>query len=66
MSKLPTRPESLELDFARAAIVVVDMQNAFASAGGLLDLAGPLSVHDLALAAAVNARPTRVKRPRCA
>ena len=50
MSKLPTRPESLELDFARAAIVVVDMQNAFASAGGLLDLAGV----DISGAAAVT------------
>lgn len=50
MSTLPTRPESLELDFARAAIVVVDMQNAFASAGGLLDLAGV----DISGAAAVT------------
>src|SRR6188472_3233433 len=28
------------MDFKRAAIVVVDMQNAFATKGGLLDLAG--------------------------
>lgn len=40
MSTLPTRPEPLELAFDRSAIVVVDMQNAFASKGGLLDLAG--------------------------
>jgi ureidoacrylate peracid hydrolase len=40
MSRLITRPEPLELDFAKSAIVVVDMQNAFASKGGLLDLAG--------------------------
>jgi ureidoacrylate peracid hydrolase len=38
--RLDTRPESLEIDPARTAGVVVDMQNAFASPGGLLDLAG--------------------------
>jgi len=37
---LKTRPESLEIDLARTAVVVVDMQNAFASRGGLLDIAG--------------------------
>ena len=37
---LDTRPEPLEIDLARTAVVVVDMQNAFASRGGLLDLAG--------------------------
>lgn len=40
MLSLPTRPESLEIDLAKTAVVVVDMQNAFASRGGLLDLAG--------------------------
>jgi ureidoacrylate peracid hydrolase len=40
MVKLATRPEPLEIAWARSAIVVVDMQNAFASRGGLLDLAG--------------------------
>ena len=40
MTKLKTRPEPIEVDFARSAIVVVDMQNAFASKGGTLDLAG--------------------------
>jgi ureidoacrylate peracid hydrolase len=38
--RLDTRPEPLEIDLARTAVVVVDMQNAFASPGGLLDLAG--------------------------
>ena len=47
--RLPTRPEPLDIDPARTAIVVVDMQNAFASPGGLLDLAGV----DIAGAAAV-------------
>jgi ureidoacrylate peracid hydrolase len=40
MPLLKTNPEPLEVDFARAAIVVVDMQNAFASKGGTLDIAG--------------------------
>ena len=47
--QLPTRPEPLDVDPARTAVVVVDMQNAFASPGGLLDLAGV----DIAGAAAV-------------
>jgi len=47
--QLPTRPEPLDIDPARTAVVVVDMQNAFASPGGLLDLAGV----DIAGAAAV-------------
>ena len=37
---LNTRPEPLEIDLARTAVVVVDMQNAFASPRGMLDLAG--------------------------
>ena len=37
---LDTRPEPLEIDLARTAVVVVDMQNAFASPGGMLTLAG--------------------------
>jgi ureidoacrylate peracid hydrolase len=40
MIRLATRPEPLEIAWERSAIVVVDMQNAFASRGGLLDLAG--------------------------
>jgi ureidoacrylate peracid hydrolase len=38
--QLPAEPESIELDLDRTALLVVDMQNAFASAGGMLDLAG--------------------------
>lgn len=37
---LATKPAPLGIDFAKAAVVVVDMQNAFASKGGMLDLAG--------------------------
>lgn len=40
MTSLATRPEPLDVDLGAAAVVVVDMQNAFASKGGLLDLAG--------------------------
>ena len=40
MNTLTTRPEPLAVALENSAIVVVDMQNAFASKGGLLDLAG--------------------------
>jgi ureidoacrylate peracid hydrolase len=40
MNRLNAKPEPLEVDFGRSAIVVVDMQNAFASNGGTLDIAG--------------------------
>jgi len=39
MPLLHTRPEPIEVAFSRSAIVVVDMQNAFASKGGMLDIA---------------------------
>ncbi|MCM2129455.1 pyrimidine utilization protein B [Larsenimonas rhizosphaerae] len=37
---LPGRPEAIALPRAQTALIVVDMQNAYASAGGYLDLAG--------------------------
>jgi ureidoacrylate peracid hydrolase len=40
MPKLNARPEPIEVDFAKSAVVVVDMQNSFASKKGMLDLAG--------------------------
>jgi ureidoacrylate peracid hydrolase len=40
MTKLDTKPEAIEVDLASSAIVVVDMQNAFASKGGMLDVGG--------------------------
>lgn len=40
MPKLNAKPEPVEVDFRRSAVVVVDMQNAFASKQGMLDLAG--------------------------
>ena len=38
--ELPAEPAALSLDLDRTALLVVDMQNAFASPGGMLDLAG--------------------------
>lgn len=40
MIRLEARPEPVEVDLKRSAVVVVDMQNAFACKGGTLDLAG--------------------------
>jgi ureidoacrylate peracid hydrolase len=37
---LSTRPEPIEVALESSAVVVVDMQNAFASPGGSIDLAG--------------------------
>ncbi|MCX8135117.1 MAG: pyrimidine utilization protein B [Roseococcus sp.] len=49
---LPARPEPIRLDPAQTALIIVDMQNAYASPGGYLDLAG----FDIAGAAACIAR----------
>ncbi len=40
MAELDAKPEPVEVDFAKSAVVVVDMQNAFATKGGMLDIAG--------------------------
>lgn len=40
MVTLAAKPEQLDIDLARTAIVVVDMQNSFVSKGGMFDLAG--------------------------
>ncbi len=40
MITLPARPESLTFAPQQSALIVVDMQNAYASQGGYLDLAG--------------------------
>ena len=37
---LPARPEPIRVSADETAIIVIDMQNAYASAGGYLDLAG--------------------------
>ena len=40
MTKLDAKPGPIEIELAKSAVVVVDMQNAFASKGGMLDIAG--------------------------
>ncbi len=40
MITLPARPESLTFAPQQSALIVVDMQNAYASQGGYLDLVG--------------------------
>jgi ureidoacrylate peracid hydrolase len=40
MPKLEAKPEPVDVDLSRSAVVVVDMQNAFASKDGMLDIAG--------------------------
>jgi ureidoacrylate peracid hydrolase len=40
MPKLDAKPGPLDVDLTKSAVVVVDMQNAFASKGGMLDIAG--------------------------
>jgi ureidoacrylate peracid hydrolase len=37
---LPARPEPIRLNPAETAMIIVDMQNAYASPGGYLDIAG--------------------------
>ena len=49
---LPARPEPVRLDPATTAVVVIDMQNAYASPGGYVDVAG----FDIAGAASVIGR----------
>lgn len=53
---LPARPEPIRVDPATTAVVVVDMQNAYASAGGYVDLAG----FDISGAAGVIGRIAQV------
>ena len=40
MTLLTARPRGIDIEPAQTAVVVVDMQNAFAKKGGMLDLAG--------------------------
>jgi len=40
VTALPARPNPIDVDLTRTALIVVDMQNAFASKGGMFDLAG--------------------------
>lgn len=40
MVTIPAKPEPVQIDLARTAIVIVDMQNSFASKGGMFDIVG--------------------------
>ena len=40
MAMLRARPEPIDIDLKRTALVVVDMQNSFVAKGGMFDLAG--------------------------
>ena len=51
MITLAARPDPVRLSLEQSALVVVDMQNAFASKGGMLDIAG----HDISKAAEIVA-----------
>lgn len=55
MITLKTRPEPIQISPERAAVIVVDMQNAFVSKGGMFDLAG-LDVSGAAAAVEANRR----------
>ena len=54
---LPARPEALRLVVAQTALIIVDMQNAYASPGGDIDLTG----FDVAGAAPVIPRIAQVE-----
>ncbi|MEE9275999.1 MAG: isochorismatase family protein, partial [bacterium] len=38
MTTIEARPEPVEIDLKRTALIVVDMQNAYAKKGGMIDL----------------------------
>ena len=40
MVRLDAKPDAIDLDVNRTAVIVVDMQNSFVSPGGMFDLAG--------------------------
>ena len=56
MTNLDARPEPIDIALDRTAVIVVDMQNAFVSKGGMFDLAG----FDISGAAAAVAATRRL------
>ena len=40
---VPAKPESIRIDLKRTATIIVDMQNAFCSKGGMIDVVGNLN-----------------------
>jgi ureidoacrylate peracid hydrolase len=57
--QIPARPEAVSFDPARAAVVVVDLQNGYASPGGYRDLIG----RDIGAAPAVIENTNRILAP---
>lgn len=55
MITLTARPEPVDLDPAKTAVIVVDMQNSFATKGGMFDIAG-YDISGAAAAIEVNQR----------
>lgn len=55
MISIETRPHTIEIALERSAVIVVDMQNAFVSKGGMFDLAG-IDVSGAAPAVEANRR----------
>ena len=61
---LPARPENLPINPRETALIVVDMQNAYASPGGYLDLAGfGNDIHTTDWSYVMRARMTAAGRP---
>jgi ureidoacrylate peracid hydrolase len=61
MITLASRPDSLELDPARTAVLVIDMQNDFGAPGGMFDRAG-IDIRAIGVAATATARLLRAAR----
>jgi len=57
---LVARPESLRLDLAQTAVIVIDMQNAYASPGGYVDLSSLGSASGITGAASIMPQINRV------
>ena len=57
MPSLNARPEPVGITLDRTAVIVVDMQNAFVSKGGMFDLAG-FDISGAACAIAAQMRST--------
>ena len=55
MTELATRPQPIDIEAHSTAVIVVDMQNAFASQGGMFDIAG-LDISGAAPAVAATGR----------
>jgi len=56
---LPARPEPVPVPASKTAVIVIDMQNAYASPGGYLDLAG----FDISGAAKSSPTPSQSWKP---